>query len=221
MGFLVSRISSSGVKLWEKEIQGSWFHFLNQLDMVMDKFGNVYLSATAEYMEKVLTNYVYLYKFDPTGSLLWSQELKRHTASDITVSENLNVYLNGTNLYYPNNSSTPTFGLITHKFSQCYSAINLRSHAQQSTAAADAGFFFNLYPNPNQGSMEISYSIPATEQGRFEIYDQTGRIVFSKDIVGGLVTLPITVEVLNSGVYFYRAYTPIRILVNDRVVIIK
>jgi hypothetical protein len=222
MGFALARINPQGTKMWYKENKGGWYHFLYDLDMTIDKLDNIYVAATADYMEKVMTSYVYLYKFDPTGTMSWSQEAKRNTASDITVSENLNIYISGTNLFYANNSSTPTYGLVTHKYSQCYSAINLRSmETIDSANQQQIGYYLNLYPNPNNGTMEINYSIPDEESGRFEIYDLAGKVIFSSELKGGSNKQPITLTGFGSGVYYYRAYTTNRSLVKDKVVVIK
>ena len=69
--------------------------------------------------------------------------------------------------------------------------------------------------------MEMEYIIPEEEKCMFEIYDANGKILYSQQLAGGSGKLPISIQGLKSGVYYYRAFTPNHGLVNDMLMIIK
>jgi hypothetical protein len=78
-----------------------------------------------------------------------------------------------------------------------------------------------IYPNPNNGTMSLSYDLGENEEGTFDISDLTGRIVFSEKIIGGKNILPINTSQLEAGVYFYQAIMGNKKIAGDRIVIIK
>ena len=56
----------------------------------------------------------------------------------------------------------------------------------------------SIYPNPNNGSFIIETSGQATTKQTVQIYDVSGRLVFSQNING---TTTIDASSLNEGVY--------------------
>jgi len=78
-----------------------------------------------------------------------------------------------------------------------------------------------VFPNPNNGTMSLSYNLDENEEGTFGICDLTGRIVFSEKVIGGKNTLPINASQLEAGVYFYQAVVGNNKIAGDKIVVIK
>ncbi len=79
----------------------------------------------------------------------------------------------------------------------------------------------NIYPNPNNGNMQVLYSIPANESGVFGLYDVLGNLLLSYPISGGTKTFTIDGSNLAKGVYFYQVYSNNKLVAKNKIVIIK
>lgn len=79
----------------------------------------------------------------------------------------------------------------------------------------------SIFPNPSDGNMQISYEIPETETGTFEVYNMMGEKLFSYSLYSGKNTFSISHSELNQGIYFYRAIARNRQIASDKIVIIK
>jgi hypothetical protein len=80
---------------------------------------------------------------------------------------------------------------------------------------------FTVMPNPSDGNFRVAYKIPETEQGTFEIFDITGRQLFSSPLKGGDIILSLDLSSLEAGVYFYHAIVNNKRIAADRIVVIK
>jgi hypothetical protein len=81
---------------------------------------------------------------------------------------------------------------------------------------------FNLFPNPNDGTMNFIYTLKEKENGAFEIYDISGRIIQTYRLqTGANNQLFINATQLNSGVYFYKVIIDGQIEKSDKLIIIK
>jgi len=69
---------------------------------------------------------------------------------------------------------------------------------------------FSVFPNPSNGL--INLDLPSKEDGRIEVLDAIGRVVFSKSNVNEIEQ--INLEKLSNGVYFVRLTTPLNIYTN-------
>ena len=67
-----------------------------------------------------------------------------------------------------------------------------------------------LYPNPNNGSMNIDYNIK--EDARLEIMDITGKLVVTYNLPATGTTLQIKNNYLQNGMYLYR------VISNDKLI---
>jgi hypothetical protein len=61
-----------------------------------------------------------------------------------------------------------------------------------------------LYPNPNNGSFDLEYTLWRPGTARIIVTDVVGKILFSRteENVGGKIVSPIQLETLVSGIYF-------------------
>ena len=87
---------------------------------------------------------------------------------------------------------------------------------------------FEIYPNPNNGNMQIAYNIPGntigkpvSPAGRFEVYNMMGEKLFSYSLLGGKNTFSISRPDINQGIYFYRATAGNKLIAKDKIVVIK
>jgi hypothetical protein len=81
---------------------------------------------------------------------------------------------------------------------------------------------FTVFPNPNNGSMTVSYELTDNETGTLEIYDMMGKKLFTYSLYSGENTLSISEDGLNPGIYFYKAISKEdKLIASDKIVIIK
>jgi len=78
-----------------------------------------------------------------------------------------------------------------------------------------------VYPNPNNGNMQVSYEIPENTNGTFEVDNLMGEKLFSYSLFGGKNTFSIFRSELEQGIYFYRAMAGNRQIAADKIVVIK
>ncbi|MDQ3047560.1 MAG: T9SS type A sorting domain-containing protein [Bacteroidota bacterium] len=81
---------------------------------------------------------------------------------------------------------------------------------------------FRLYPNPNDGSMKLIYSMKDQSTGTVTIFDISGKAVASYSLETGTNNqILINETMLNSGVYFYKVIIDNEVKMSDKIVIIK
>jgi len=79
-----------------------------------------------------------------------------------------------------------------------------------------------VYPNPNDGTMQINYSLEEGQIGKLIIYDLTGRKLNTYSLQEGEHnTLKISEGALKNGVYFYEIIVNGEMIEQDKIVIIK
>ena len=79
----------------------------------------------------------------------------------------------------------------------------------------------DLYPNPNDGNMTLSYNLPTDQQGQFIIYDVVGNTVAKTNLDKGLNQKQIDLTQLAAGIYYYRVSFNDVIIATDKIVIVK
>ena len=80
---------------------------------------------------------------------------------------------------------------------------------------------FRLYPNPNNGEMQLDYKLNEGDNGELIIMDVTGRIVVKYNLAINQNTLYISQTILNNGVYLYQVLTNGNITHTDKLIIVK
>ena len=78
-----------------------------------------------------------------------------------------------------------------------------------------------IYPNPNDGKFLIRYSIPDKQSAKFIIFDIIGSKLKTYQLEGGIKKLNIVNKALKNGLYFYQVIVNNRIILTDKLVIIK
>lgn len=80
---------------------------------------------------------------------------------------------------------------------------------------------FNLYPNPNNGFMELKYDLGTHTEGTMTLYDITGKLVNNYKLPNTKGILVMNEQTLHNGIYFYRILVDSKVIKTDKIVIIK
>jgi len=78
-----------------------------------------------------------------------------------------------------------------------------------------------LYPNPNNGTMQISYELGTHQEAVFEIYDVCGKLLRTYAMDPDRDLLAISEAVLSQGIYFYKVRAAEAVLSSGKFVILK
>jgi hypothetical protein len=85
----------------------------------------------------------------------------------------------------------------------------------------DKNLKISLFPNPNNGSMQVSYDLEKKQKAIFIIYDMLGRKEAECQLPKESKTLYINEPTLKSGIYFYKVIVDDKIVRSDKLVIIR
>ncbi len=77
-----------------------------------------------------------------------------------------------------------------------------------------------LFPNPNNGQMQLSYTLEKTQEGELQIIDMLGKKVSSYKLTGEANTLSINETELKEGIYLYRVVINGELVKTDRISIV-
>jgi hypothetical protein len=78
-----------------------------------------------------------------------------------------------------------------------------------------------LYPNPNNGNMQLDYSLSEGENGIVKIMDVTGKLIITYVLEKDKTNIAISEAALKNGVYFYQIIVNGEVVNSDKLVIIK
>ncbi|MFH2143799.1 MAG: T9SS type A sorting domain-containing protein [Bacteroidota bacterium] len=81
--------------------------------------------------------------------------------------------------------------------------------------------FAKLYPNPNNGNMELQYYFDKGQDGNIAIFDNVGRKVIQYDLDAGKNHLNISNDKLENGIYVYKITSGGKTIVEEKLIIIK
>ncbi len=80
---------------------------------------------------------------------------------------------------------------------------------------------FVLYPNPNNGSMNLMYQLKTVQKAVLSIYDVTGKLIFKKELNANYTRMEIDLKEIKEGMYYYKIENADIILKTDKLIIIK
>lgn len=81
---------------------------------------------------------------------------------------------------------------------------------------------FNIFPNPGNGNMQLDYSLNATDKGDITIYDIAGKLIYKYELDASANQIIISHNKgFNNGIYFYRIEVNGKIVISDKLIIIK
>lgn len=79
----------------------------------------------------------------------------------------------------------------------------------------------SIFPNPNNGTMQLNYELSEEETGTLTIFDVAGKLVFSYLLDNSKTNFTINESELNNGVYLYQIKRNNEIVNSDKLIIIK
>ena len=80
---------------------------------------------------------------------------------------------------------------------------------------------YSLFPNPNNGLMQLNYSLADNETGIITIYNLLGVEISSYPLSKNSTSLAIDQSQLSNGIYFYKVIVNDRLIKSDKVIINK
>ncbi len=92
---------------------------------------------------------------------------------------------------------------------------------QKNETGSSANTNFNLYPNPNNGTMILDYDLGYYSNAKVNLFDITGKIINSYKLSDTKGILQMNEQDLNNGVYFYSILVGEKTIKTDKIVIIK
>lgn len=96
-----------------------------------------------------------------------------------------------------------------------------RSMTIINNTTSDYSANFNVYPNPNMGAMELSYSLNVNEIGIFEVYDISGKQIMGYSLDKNSNKLKIENKELSAGVYYYNIRINEKVVKTEKLIIVK
>ncbi len=86
----------------------------------------------------------------------------------------------------------------------------------------DNPYKIKLYPNPNNGNMNLIYTLNKSSKGEFDLFDITGTLIKKYPLqIGEKNQLIISETELNNGIYLYKVIVDDAIKSSNKIVIIK
>ncbi len=80
---------------------------------------------------------------------------------------------------------------------------------------------FVLYPNPNNGSMNLMYQLKTVQNALLSIYDVAGKVIFKKELNHNSTRTEIDLKEIKEGMYYYKIEAENTTLKADKLIIIK
>lgn len=150
---------------------------------------------------------------------------------------NWNVFYNGTDSAYANFQWTPTSADVS-VFPKCFIATvhdnacpysgsqsyTYCIYVEQNTAIDehDKQMKFNVYPNPNSGQFNLSFSQKLSETLIIEIFSPTGQSVYKKEIPrSDQKTISVDLKGLAKGVYYIRITNGLKDIFQPKTIVIQ
>jgi hypothetical protein len=103
----------------------------------------------------------------------------------------------------------------------CEAEANASRKAQIEKTSEASYSEFNLFPNPNNGSMQLDYDLGGYANADFNLYDITGKQVNSYKLQNSKGILQMNEQNLHNGIYFYHILVGEKTIKTDKIVIIK
>lgn len=103
----------------------------------------------------------------------------------------------------------------------CDTEANASRKAKTETSTIASKTSFNLYPNPNNGAMQMDYDLGGYSDATMKLYDVTGKLFIAYKLQNTKGTTIINEQNLHNGIYFYHILVGEKTIKTDKIVIIK
>jgi hypothetical protein len=98
---------------------------------------------------------------------------------------------------------------------------NTRSPQENNNKDSSMFELFKIYPNPNNGKMQLNYNLNDTENGFVNIYNIMGAKIRTYKLLNGEKMLTIDESKLQGGIYYYQVYINDIVVYSDKIIIAK
>lgn len=232
----LTKYDTNGNVLWAKSAGGT--NYEGAASVATDATGNIlvagsFASLTITFGSTTLNNTnnnsnaniydVFLAKYDTIGNVIWAKSVGDSThdnANSVVTDANGNIILTG-------NFESPsiTFGstVLTNAGSTGYTTDMFIAKLDGPTIVNELSnrVVFSLYPNPNDGNMQLDYNLESEQNGKLIIYDIIGQKIKNYSLLNDRNTLKISDAALKNGIYFYEILINDEIINSDKLIIIK
>jgi hypothetical protein len=79
----------------------------------------------------------------------------------------------------------------------------MANEEEKPTSSIEPKRSFNLFPNPNNGSMTMTYDLGKDTEGSMNLYDVTGKLINTYNLSTTIGSIEINEDKLHNGIYFY------------------
>ena len=201
LDYLTIKYNSSGVEQWAKNYNGPGYAFDYPHAIVLDDFGNVYVTGESPGGSPSYTDFATI-KYNPDGNEQWVQRYNGTASSNdygrsIAVDNLGNVYVIG-----ESGGTGTEYDYVTIKYSQTPTGVY-----EIGNEIPENYQLHQNYPNPFNPSTTITCSIPNEEFVSLKVFNTLGEQVatlLNETKPAGNYSFTFDASELTSGVYFYR-----------------
>lgn len=79
----------------------------------------------------------------------------------------------------------------------------MANEEEKSTSTIEPKRSFNLFPNPNNGNMTLTYDFGKDTEGSMNLFDVTGKLINTYNLSNTTGSIEINESQLHNGIYFY------------------
>ncbi len=189
--------NQSGVQQWVSHYNGSSNGSDEGFDMVVDVFGNAYVTG---YTDTAGTQNYITVKYNYSGSRIWAFHYNgpgngSDVASSVFIENNHSVYVTGASSNGSNND------YATIKYSQLVGINPVSNELPEKFSLAQN------YPNPFNPNTVIRFSLPAAGMTSLKVYDILGlevATIVNEQLKPGTYEVDFDGSRYSSGIYFYK-----------------
>jgi hypothetical protein len=99
--------------------------------------------------------------------------------------------------------------------------LEVNNSRKAKTIISSSNSFFNLFPNPNNGIMQLDYDLGNNSDATMKLYDVTGKLVSTYNLINPKGSIQMNEQSIHNGVYFYHILAGEKLLKAEKIVIIK
>jgi hypothetical protein len=167
----------------------------------------------------------FITRVDDMGNGFCFQRLLNMSVSDVTISMlNVSFQQNIISLFNEN-PITPQAGILNLANPDiCYGNTNTNQGSDGGTTTGttsikDQGITMGIYPNPGNGNITLELNNELTEPGVINVYELSGRLVRSQELMPYQKTQRLDYSQLPAGTYIIQLFDRQQVIANEKMII--
>ncbi|MBI4648577.1 MAG: SBBP repeat-containing protein, partial [Bacteroidia bacterium] len=232
--YVTIKYDVDGIQQWAS----AYYYGANYIDVAnaidIDYKGNVYVTGMS-WPATLKSGEIVTVKYSPYGIQEWSDtyyyvtNTRINQGNDIVVSQNNNVYITG----YAWNGNN--IDIITIKYSECFTTAHLKAgysdisnpdiiinnESEKNISVKPPESYFYIFPNPNDGNMQLEYSFASGYDGKLIVRNLQGVEVDNYYLSGKSNRAWINTGNMPNGIYFYTLYEGSQKIKIGKIIIVK